>query len=149
VKLLLKEPVALAAETARITLRTRVTGNPDHAAPSQIDATQPPVLGHLRVNWAEPADGVYRVSEPLAVRVRVFPKAQTGPLTLAWELRPSRYEAVIERGAVPVPAAGTYQDLTVTPKGEPGRDAYRFQLTLQRGTRHWTRPCTNSVTRRT
>ena len=116
------------------TMRTRVIGNPDPKPLGRVDAAQPPVLGNLRINWASHAGGIYRRDEPLAVAVRVYPKDQAGPLTLNWQLRQSRYDAVSEKGTIEVPAGDkAFQGITLTPKGEANRDAYRLTLTLDAG----------------
>ena len=49
---------------------------------------------------------------------------------MRWGLEQASYPGVIEQGEEAVRAAGALTDLTITPRGEPGRDAYKLVLAL-------------------
>lgn len=119
------------------TLRRIVENNPAGAVLNPVALTEPPLLGHTRVNPTRPGPGgVYGPEEPLAVAVRLFPKGEPA-LSVVWRLLPYAYETPLDQGTVPVtfPAEAAPQDLVITPKLTPGRDAYRLRLEIKAGDR--------------
>ncbi|MFA6294063.1 MAG: beta-galactosidase, partial [Victivallales bacterium] len=114
-------------------LRYNVDDNPDKTPLRPPALSTAPVTGYARINAERHVGGIYAPSEPLAVDVRVFPKgAQT--LRLQYRLMPYAYDTEIERGEQSIAFDGAaYCDVTLSLKGESGRDAYRLQVKVLLG----------------
>ncbi len=118
---------------AEDSFRKQVEGQPKAALPPAMDPKLPPHLGRLMINPARGGNGVYKADEPLAITARVFPKgART--LTLTWRVHPYRYENVLEAGTNALTfTSDAGQDVMIPVTRQPGRDAYRMELTVLDG----------------
>ena len=118
---------------AEDSFRRQVEGNPKAELPSKGDPRQAPSLGRMIINPARSGNGVYKADEPMRVVVRVFPK-DAKALKLAWRVLPYRFTTVLEEGKHDL-SFGTNdaQDTEINVTRQPGRDAYRLELSVLDG----------------
>jgi hypothetical protein len=103
------------------------------------DLSQPPAVGHLRVNPDAHTKGIYEQTDPFRVNVRVFAKGRAGDFKLHWELLAynqgmyyKSYDTVIGDGTrtFTLPEGGQ-TDLVLDLPREADQDAYRLKLRLE------------------
>ncbi len=118
---------------AEDSFRRQVEGNPKAELPSKVDPRQAPSLGRIIINPARSGNGVYKADEAMRVIVRVFPK-DAKALKLAWRVLPYRFTTVLEEGKHDL-SFGTNdaQDTEINVTRQPGRDAYRLELSVLDG----------------
>ncbi len=118
---------------AEDSFRRQVEGNPKAELPPTADPKRPPSLGRMIINPDRGGDGVYKADEPLRVIVRVFPK-DAKALKLAWRIHPYRFETILEEGKRDLTfSSNDGQDVEVNVSRQPGRDAYRLELSVLDG----------------
>ncbi len=119
---------------AEDSFRQQVEGAPKAELPAAVDAKRPPSLGRMIVNPDRGGDGVYKAGDPLRVVVRVFPKGAKS-LKLAWQVQPYRFATVLDEGKRDLAFNSTTdgQDVAINVTRQPGRDAYRLELSVLDG----------------
>jgi hypothetical protein len=109
------------------------------AKPGPVDRSQPPAVGHLRVNPEKHTLGIYEQGDPFKVGVRAFAKERSGDFTLRWELLAynqgmyyKSYDTVIAAGTRDFSLSrGGRTDLVLDLPREKDEDAYRLKLRLE------------------
>jgi hypothetical protein len=118
---------------AEDSFRSQVEGSPKAALPPAVDPKRPPSLGRMIVNPERGGNGVYKADEAMRVTVRVFPK-DAKALKLAWRVQPYRFATILEEGKRDLKfTSNDGQDVAINVARQPGRDAYRIELSVLDG----------------
>ncbi len=112
-------------------MQRQVLGNPDKTPLKPVDTGKAPSLGHVRINPDHAGRGVYERSEPMRVDLRVFPQGRKS-LEVSWKLTAYGFDDVIDQATNQVEfGTSAFQTLSLTPKTQPGRDAYRLLVEVK------------------